>query len=1271
MKEKFNWILPNDDLISEVSLYRESPLLLRLDVFPFLIGYLICIISIFIQFGNDNDDEEESISRLIPLALFPILLITHLILFILAQSSVSFRALLGKKKVYQIEHANYILISARKNKGKDKLVPLLRNRTPMELLIESFGNNIPENFVKLASNKKDFVFLSNDYKLSTYSFNFQEIVYNFDSEDGYFKKNEYIKIKDIESFFSWKGFSSPLDLFFSLAKWNQNEFNFPLPHFLDLFLENLIAPFFIFQVFCLFLWSLDDYWYYSLSVFFLLLIFESIMCNQKRNNYLLMRSMRRPPFQLYVFRGNGWVPCESNNIFPGDLISIVSSDTETESNENRVVPCDIMLLKGTCVVNEAMLTGESVPKMKESITLDHFNEAKEKLIEKNSTDDEEIFSFLSRNILLGGTQIQQHSSESNIDLSNSYSCKIPSPPDNGCIGVVLRTGFGTTQGELMRKIIFSNDGISNTSSETYFFILILILFALIASSYVLKISFFDPRRNKFRIILHCIMIITSVVPPELPMELSLSITNSVTSLSKLFIFSTEPFRIPFAGRIDCICFDKTGTLTKDEMLLKGVVAPRTFDLIDGTPEEFHDELSEDIMVTDGVSELVKTIMGVCHDLLPPKSNEKDPLGDPLEIASFKSSTFSFNDNSDINSHSLSSSELLLNTEIIHKFPFSSDLKRMSVAVTLNKFKPFSLPVGTTNSIFSSFSTSSSNVQLIDSKKVSYIFTKGAPEVLLPLLKFVPPGYTHTYQKHMKSGKRVLALAYKTMPDLDPITKILRTDAESSLYFAGFLVFDSDLKGDSKSVIKELRASSHNIMMITGDSIYTAINVSKRLNLIPNSLPVLILVLAGKSSKDSFKQKQFIWRYLDDLDETNIDASFENDIQFDLEKISELSKSYSLAITGESIKNFSKYFCKNLDDVSIESSTNILPEMKKLFPHISVFARVSPLEKEKIIICLNETGLFTLMCGDGTNDIGALRGAHVGVSIINNPLVENKIEKKIKKESKNNPTNKKDRLNRALEEIKLYESDPTIVKLGDASIASPFTSKRTSIECVLSILRIGRSTLVASIQVYKVLALNCLSSAFMMSILYLKGLKQGDFQMTCMGLIITILFFFISQAKPLQTLSEKRPPYSVFNKSVFLSIFLQFTIHLISMYSMLTLCEKYSPINDNEILDGKFTPNLFNSVMFLLTIVMQLNNFFVNYRGPPFMESFFSNVALSRLVIGIYIVVLIAIGGHFEPLNDLLQLVRFSDQQFQSYVIFILLFNGAGNYIVEQLCRKLE
>lgn len=278
--------------------------------------------------------------------------------------------------------------------------------------------------------------------------------------------------------------------------------------------------------------------------------------------------------------------------------------------------------------------------------------------------------------------------------------------------------------------------------------------------------------------------------------------------------------------------------------------------------------------------------------------------------------------------------------------------------------------------------------------------------------------------------------------------------------------------------------------------------------------------------------------------------------------------------------------------------------------------------------------------------------------MNSPELEHKAKK----------LREKTNVERSIADNGILDTDASLMKLGDASIASSFTARKTTIDSVLIVLRQGRSTLVTTIQVFKILALNCLASAFSMSALYLHGLKQGDIQMTIAGLITAGLFFFLAQAKPVETLHFSNPPSSIFARSVMLSVLGQFLIHIISIGLLNTLDDSHS-VESFNFSDQKFQPTFLNSIMFLFSLVMILNNFVMNYRGPPFTQRIQDNYGLWYSVIFIYFVIVVAVGGQFEPLNDLLQIGLFKDGQ-RIRILSTFLFDIVGTFFVESLCRTL-
>jgi len=278
--------------------------------------------------------------------------------------------------------------------------------------------------------------------------------------------------------------------------------------------------------------------------------------------------MRKPAEEIWVHRQSKWIKVMTTDLYPGDIVLI---NRIPGQNKKQNVPCDLLLLSGSAVVNEAILTGESQPLVKESIAL------------KDEIEDELDIKGLHRNhILNSGTEILQHIS-SDVNKELPHLSKVPI--EDGICCYVLKNGFETKQGKLMRMILFSSDRVTVENTEVYYYLLILLCFALMASYHVLMEGLKDPDRSRYKILLRCVLIITNVVPPELPMELSLAVNYSIITMIKKQIFCTEPFRIPNAGKVNICCFDKTGTLTKNDLIIKGIAAVNLSNIKNWTPEK--------------------------------------------------------------------------------------------------------------------------------------------------------------------------------------------------------------------------------------------------------------------------------------------------------------------------------------------------------------------------------------------------------------------------------------------------------------------------------------------------------------------------------------------------------------------------------------------------------------------------------------------------------------------------------------------------------------
>ena len=1078
--------LVDDPQVKSASLQNPLPLALHTYIWPFLILWP----AFFAGYFSDDFYDEYIDGHEWTFVYSGTIITLQSLLWLMTQWNVDLKALFTSTKAGSVQTAQLIKVIPITNAGSPDVCKIQRDATGLTSFLFQ---------------KRRFIY--NEKKNS-----FGPLTYALDAEPKPF----------VGDFQKTRGITSVKELESLRQHYGDNQFDIPVPTFVELFKEHAVAPFFVFQIFCVGLWMLDEYWYYSLFTLFMLVAFESTVVWQRQRTLTEFRGMGVKPYGVWVHRNKGWEEIQSDKLLPGDVVSV------GRTKEDSGVACDILLLQGTAILNEAMLTGESTPVLKDSIQL----RPGDARIEPEGLDKNALLS--------GGTKVLQVNHTETHGESNSEVSNLPPPPDKGAIGVVVKTGFETSQGNLVRTMLFSTERVSANNVEALLFILFLLVFALAASWYVWTEGVaVDRKRSK--LMLDCVLIITSVVPPELPMELSLAVNSSLAALSRFAIFCTEPFRIPFAGRVDIVCFDKTGTLTGEDLVVEGIAG---LELEQNGSASGEPRAHTGLLPVSSVGLQTTLVLATAHALV--KLDDGEIVGEPMEKATLSSLGWVLNQKDTLASKAQAPFPAAV--QIRRRFQFSSSLKRQSSVAAVQVTNP---------------ETKKRNSSTL-------VSVKGAPETIRKFLVHVPQNYEETFKHFTRNGSRVLALGYKYLSEeaelgQNRINALKREEVEDQLHFAGFLVLQCPLKEDAKKAVQMLNESSHRTVMITGDNPLTAVHVARQVEIVDRDA----LILDAPENDES--GERLVWRSVDDKVNIPVNPSAAIDKSILANK--------DICITGFAFSKFKDQ-----------------PGLADLLTHTWVYARVSPKQKEEILIGLRDLGYTTCMCGDGTNDVGALKQAHIGVALLNgtkeslekinenfrnqkmkdvyekqasmmerfkqppppvpvqiahlypqgprNPHYQKAVEREAAKkglpppkpeangaptpgmqmlQSKSTPEEEKkmkaqqqaaglaDKLTQGMM-ADLDDNEPPTIKLGDASVAAPFTSKLANVVAIPNIIRQGRCTLVSTIQMYKILALNCLISAYSLSVLYLDGIKFGDGQMTISGMLMSVCFLSLSRAK---------------------------------------------------------------------------------------------------------------------------------------------------------------
>ncbi len=456
--------------IASVTLHKRIPTHLHLYVIPFLSLYPIWAYAYYVKYDEWVRSEEWTF-------VFSVLLVTgHALSFLITKWSIAAKAATTCFRAKSFEDAELVRVHPLAHKGEGAIVSLDRVERPNLPVEVSFTYQADKYILATpdASASTTDIYTSPNIKVPT----FRRLPYPADANPA------------LSQFQSYRGFKTEKDVELALGTFGKNELNIPTPKFVDLFLEHAVAPFFVFQVFCVGLWMLDEYWYYSLFTLFMLIVFECTVVFQRIRTLSEFRTMSIKPYNIWVYRAGKWAEMQTSDLLPGDLVSI------DRSKEDSATPCDLLLVAGTTIVNEAMLSGESTPLLKENIEL------------RDSKDILDVNGADRNNVVFGGTKVLQTTAP---EADSSYA-KIRAP-DNGALGIVLRTGFGTSQGQLIRLMVFQNESrVTANNLESFVFIGFLLIFAIAASYYVwCVVPRWSDRRASF-----CWIAFSSLLPSYRP-----------------------------------------------------------------------------------------------------------------------------------------------------------------------------------------------------------------------------------------------------------------------------------------------------------------------------------------------------------------------------------------------------------------------------------------------------------------------------------------------------------------------------------------------------------------------------------------------------------------------------------------------------------------------------------------------------------------------------------------------------------------------------------
>lgn len=445
---------------------------------------------------------------------------------------------------------------------------------------------------------------------------------------------------------------------------------------------------------------------------------------------------------IKVLRDGNTVMLGQKELVVGDILLLSTGDK---------IPADGRLMESIgLAVDESALTGESVPAKKDAdfIIIDE----KSPLAERN-------------NMLYAGNYI-----------TSGYGKM-----------VVTAVGDNTEFGQIARELTKTDRTTTPLQEKLARLGKTITILGIIAAAIVFIaeiISFAISGGLVFEDILEAfvtsIVLIVAAVPEGLPTIVAVSLSINIIKLSRQNALVKKMIASETVGCINVICSDKTGTLTENKMTVSA--------FYDNKWHEKPSELSSNWIVHN-----------ICLNTTADISKDGTFIGNPTECA-----MLNFYERSDIRKNSGKSyKDERSDHEVLHAFPFSSELKHMT---TISK---------------------------VDGKIISYV--KGSPECVFTMCDISDIRKTEIEQyitKAQEKAMRVIAFAHKELDDMkDYDDEHHHTAMETDMVFDGFITISDPLRADVYEAVKNCRLAGIDLKILTGDNIVTATAIANELHVL--------------------------------------------------------------------------------------------------------------------------------------------------------------------------------------------------------------------------------------------------------------------------------------------------------------------------------------------------------------------------------------------------------------------------------------------------------